>query len=62
MVVQSNPDPEQWERPRVKVIAGPDGAAVDGDAVDLADPAVGRRIARTLDAHRHGIDVARYFL
>ena len=62
VVLQSNPDPEQWDRPRVKVIAAPDGAAVDGAVIDLADPAVGRRIARTLDARRHGIDIARYFL
>ena len=62
VVMQSNPDPEQWERPRVKVIATPDGTAVDGAEIDLADPAAGRRIARTLDARRHGIDVARYFL
>ena len=62
VVMQSNPDPEQWELPRVKVIATPDGTAVDGAVLDLADPAAGRRIARTLDARRHGIDVARYFL
>jgi len=62
VVMRSNPDPEQWERPRVKVIAAPDGAAVDGAEFDLADPEAGRRITRTLDARRHGIDVARYFL
>jgi hypothetical protein len=62
VVMQSNPDPEQWERPRVKVIATPDGTAVDGAEVDLAAPGIGLRIARTLDARRHGIDVARYFL
>jgi HD-GYP domain-containing protein (c-di-GMP phosphodiesterase class II) len=62
VVMEGNPDPERWDRPRVKLIAGPDGAAADGAVIDLADPAAGRRIARTLDAHRHGIDVARYFL
>ena len=62
VVMQSNPDPEQWEYPRVKVIAAADGAAVEGVEFDLADPEVGRRIARTLDAHSHGIDIARYFL
>jgi HD-GYP domain-containing protein (c-di-GMP phosphodiesterase class II) len=62
VVMQSNPDPEQWERPRVRVIAAPDGAAVDGAEIDLAAPGVERRIARTLDARRHGIDIARYFL
>ena len=37
-------------------------AAVEGVEFDLADPEVGRRIARTLDAHSHGIDIARYFM
>jgi len=62
VVMQSHPDPEQWERPRVKVIADSDGTPVDGAVVDLADPGAGRSVARTLDARRHGIDVARYFL
>jgi len=62
VVMRSNPDPEQWERPQVKVIASPDGAAVDGAEIDLSDPGAGRSIARTLDARRHNIDVARYFL
>ena len=46
----------------MKIIAAPGGAAVDGEVVDLADPAAGRRIARTLDARNNGIDVARYFV
>ena len=62
VVMEGSPDPEQWDRPRVKVIAAPGGEAVDGAVVDLADPAAGRCIAKTLDARRHGIDVARYFL
>jgi HD-GYP domain-containing protein (c-di-GMP phosphodiesterase class II) len=62
VVMRSNPDPEQWERPQVKVIATPDGGAVDGAEIDLSDPDAGRSIARTLDARRHGIDIARYFL
>jgi HD-GYP domain-containing protein (c-di-GMP phosphodiesterase class II) len=62
VVVRSNPDPELWESPGVKIIAAPGGAAVDGEAVDLADPAAGRRIVRTLDARANGIDVARYFV
>ena len=35
---------------------------MDGEVVDLADPAAGRRIACTLDARNNGINVARYFL
>ncbi len=62
VVMQSNPDPELWEHPRVKVVASPDGASVDGPVIDLAGPGVELRIARTLDARRHGVDVARYFL
>jgi hypothetical protein len=62
VVVRSNPDPERWECPRVKIIATPDGTAVDGAEINLAEPDAGRRIARTLDARRLGIDVSRYFL
>jgi HD-GYP domain-containing protein (c-di-GMP phosphodiesterase class II) len=62
VVMRSNPDPEWWEHPTVKIIATPDGAPVDGDLVDLADPGAGRRILRTLDARANGIDVSRYFL
>jgi HD-GYP domain-containing protein (c-di-GMP phosphodiesterase class II) len=62
VVMESQQDPEQWERPHVKIIADPRGEPVDGEVVNLADPASGRSVARTLDAYRHGIDVARYFL
>jgi hypothetical protein len=62
VVVQGNPDPEQSANPRVKIIAAADGAPVDGEVVDLADPSAGRGIARTLDARSLGVDVTRYFL
>ena len=62
VVVRNNPDPELWESPGVRIIAGPGGVAADGGVVDLADPAACRRIACTLDAHANGIDVARYFV
>jgi HD-GYP domain-containing protein (c-di-GMP phosphodiesterase class II) len=62
VVMRSNPDPEWWEHPTVRVIASPGGTAVDGGLVDLADPGAGRRIVRTLDARANGIDVSRYFL
>lgn len=62
VVMESQQDPEQWERPHVKIIADPRGEPVDGDLVNLADPAAGRTLVRTLDAHRNGIDVSRYFL
>ena len=62
VVMRSNPDPELWELPAVRIVAAPGGAAVDGGVVDLADPAAGRRIARTLDARDNGIDVGRYFV
>ncbi|HWR97250.1 MAG TPA: HD domain-containing phosphohydrolase [Candidatus Methanoperedens sp.] len=62
VVYRSNPDPELWEQPEVRIIAAPDGAAMDGETVNLAEPGAGRRIARTLDARANGIDVGRYFL
>lgn len=62
VVVGSHPDPAQWERPRVTIIADPGGEPTDGPLVDLANPSAGRTIARTLDARANGIDVARYFL
>jgi HD-GYP domain-containing protein (c-di-GMP phosphodiesterase class II) len=62
VVMRSNPDPEWWEHPTVRVIAAPGGAAEDDGLVDLADPGAGRRIVRTLDARANGIDVSRYFL
>jgi HD-GYP domain-containing protein (c-di-GMP phosphodiesterase class II) len=62
VVLQGNPDPELSDRPRVKVIAARTGAPLDGPLLDLADPAAGRAVARTLDARQHGIDVAQYFL
>jgi len=62
VVMRSNPDPEQWERPQVKVIATPAGDVVDGAEIDLSAPDAGRSITRTLDARRHGIDVSHYFL
>ena len=62
VVFESHPDPEEWERPLVKIIATADGEPVDGAVVDLAEPGAEQSISRTLDARRHGIDVARYFL
>lgn len=62
VVVRSNPDPEKWETPHVKIIGTPAGSAVDGEVLDLADPKAGRRIQATVDARKHGIDVARYFV
>jgi HD-GYP domain-containing protein (c-di-GMP phosphodiesterase class II) len=62
VVMESQLDPEQWECPHVKIIADAGGEPVDGEVVNLAAPGAGRSVARTLDAHRHGIDVSRYFL
>lgn len=62
VVVESNPDPEQAERPRVRVIATAAGEPLDGELVDLAGPGESRAIESTVDAHALGIDVTRYFL
>ncbi|GFO69960.1 cyclic diguanylate phosphodiesterase [Geomonas limicola] len=62
VVVGNHRDPDRLGHPRVKVIADPQGREVDGVLLDLADPAVGRRIIGTLDPNRHQIDVSRYLL
>ncbi|GFO58483.1 cyclic diguanylate phosphodiesterase [Geomonas silvestris] len=62
VVVGNHRDPDRLGSPRVKVIADPQGREVDGAVLDLADPAVGRRIVGTLDPNRHQIDVSRYLL
>lgn len=60
VVTKNNPDPAKWMLPAVRIVAGPSGAAVDGDLVNLADSAAGRSIVTAIDPHPFGIDVSRY--
>jgi hypothetical protein len=62
VVLQSNPDPEKWNAPKVKLISDSAGNEVDGNEVDLAGAGGGKSISRTVDAEKYGVDVARYFL
>jgi len=62
VVLANHRDPDRLGHPRVKVIADPQGREVDGAVLDLADPALGRRVVGTLDPNRHQIDVSRYLL
>ena len=60
-VVVGNPDPAQWETPRVRVIADSAGAEIDGEVVDLGYPDGSRAIVATLDPYLYDLDVSRYF-
>jgi putative nucleotidyltransferase with HDIG domain len=67
IVMENNSETQLLLRPRVKVIAAPDGGRVDGEVVDLseADPGTGafvRTIVKTLDPEKYGVRVADYFL
>jgi HD-GYP domain-containing protein (c-di-GMP phosphodiesterase class II) len=62
VVVQSHPDSECWDRPRIRIVADASGTEVEGGLVDLADPHSTRKIEATVDARAYGIEVARYFL
>jgi len=62
VVMENNPDPEKWDRPKVRIVSDRDGREVEGRVADLDNPREGRGIARTVDAEKYGIDVSRYFL
>lgn len=67
VVVQANPHPDRPDRPRVKVIAGPDGEETDGPLRDLSelDGSTGHyrfTIERVLNPKDYNLDVSRYFL
>jgi HD-GYP domain-containing protein (c-di-GMP phosphodiesterase class II) len=62
VVVEKNPDPAQWDNPRVKIIADSNGLEVDGEVVDLAHPGPSRMIIATLDPNLFKLDISRYFL
>lgn len=62
VVMENNPDPGKWDRPKVRIVSDRDGKEVEGRAADLDNPREGRGIARTVDAEKYGIDVSRYFL
>jgi HD-GYP domain-containing protein (c-di-GMP phosphodiesterase class II) len=67
VVIQTNPNPDKADRPKVKLVTDSNGNEMDGQVLDLAavnqaSPAYTHTIARTVDAYKYGIDVGRYFL
>ena len=62
VILESNPDPERWSVPKVKIISDSSGNEINGAVIDLTDPDTEHSIAQTVDAMKHGIDVSRYFL
>jgi HD-GYP domain-containing protein (c-di-GMP phosphodiesterase class II) len=64
VVVGAHPSPERRAQPRIKLIRDAQGRDLDGDTIDLADPAAaeGRTIVSTADAASLQIDVTRFFL
>lgn len=66
VVIGSDPNPRNMDRPRVKLIADPQGNRVDGPLVSLAerdeDGEYVRTIIKILDAERYRIDIGREFL
>ncbi len=66
VVVQSNPNPERSDRPKVKLIADRNGSEIDGEILDLSqlDEKTGDysfKIVKTVDSTKYKIDVSRYF-
>lgn len=61
VVVGSGADSEQWDRPRVRVIADGEGREVEGEVLELGAPDSSRAIAAFLDPYFHDLDVSRYF-
>lgn len=60
VIVQTNPHPDKGAQPKIKLLTDQGGNEIDGEIVDLA--LSDHRIARTVDAYKYGIDVARYFV
>ena len=67
VVIQTNPHPDKADRPKVKLITDRQGGEKEGQVLDLSliDPntqSYPHSITKTVDAHKHGIEVGRYFI
>lgn len=64
VVVGAPASPERRAQPTITLIRDAAGREIDGETLDLADPAVSatRRIVSTADAARSQVDLARLFL
>lgn len=61
VVMQTNPEPDKWNSPLIKLISDASGNEMEGITVDLADPEEKRKISKTIDPEKHNIDITRYF-
>ena len=62
VVMESNPAPDKWASPLIKIISDAAGNDIDGATIDLSDPKEQRKISKTMDPEKHNIDISRYFL
>ena len=62
IVLENNPDPEKWDKPRVKIIADSKGKEVNGEIIDLADPRCVLKVKDTLDPNQYQMDISSYFV
>jgi HD-GYP domain-containing protein (c-di-GMP phosphodiesterase class II) len=67
VVIQTNPNPDKAERPKVKLITDSHGNEIDGQVIDLSEmnpntQTYAHSVVRTVDAYKYGIDVGRYFI
>lgn len=62
VVMESNPVPDKWDSPVIKLISDAAGNEIEGPQIDLAHENEKRKIAKTLDPELYHIDVSRYFL
>lgn len=61
VVMETNPAPDKWNSPLIKIISDANGNELEGITIDLADPEEKRKISKTIDPEKHKIDVSRYF-
>jgi len=62
VIMHSNPDPDKWDKPKIKIISDAAGNESDGETIDMSVTAHGREITKTLNPEKYNIDVSRYFL
>ena len=67
VVIETPPNPEKADRPRVKIITNPAGDEVEGEMIDLSDlngkkEEFKRSIIKTVDPTKYKINVSRYFI
>jgi HD-GYP domain-containing protein (c-di-GMP phosphodiesterase class II) len=66
VVMETHPNPEKADRPKVKIIADPAGNPIDGEIhdlseIDLKKQRVDKFIVKTVDSTKYKFDISRYF-